>query len=43
MERVCPWAEYEKECYEKKTYFPDGVVQGDPWKEPARRARQQDL
>lgn len=33
-----PWKEYMAECTAKKNYFPDGVVQGDPWKEPARAA-----
>ena len=39
FERECPWKAYEDQCYEKKTYFPDGVIQGDPWKEPARNAQ----
>jgi len=40
MERKCPWFDYEQQCYEQKTYFPDGIVQGDPWKETARKQKQ---
>jgi hypothetical protein len=34
-----PWTEYVAKCNEEKTYFADGVVQGDPWKEDARKAK----
>ncbi len=34
-----PWTEYVAKCNEGKTYFADGVVQGDPWKEDARKAK----
>jgi len=32
-----PWTSYTKSCYKEGTYFADGVKQGDPWKEPARK------
>jgi hypothetical protein len=31
-----PWTEYLAKCTAEKNLFADGVVQGDPWKEPAR-------
>jgi len=37
-ESVGPWTEYAAKCIKEKNYFADGVVQGDPWKEPARAA-----
>lgn len=38
-ETAGPWSAYTAECINKKTYFADGIVQGDPWKEPARKAK----
>jgi len=35
---VGPWTDYVKKCKEQMNYFPDGVIQGDPWKEEARKA-----
>jgi len=35
-----PWSAYAQECIKQKTYFADGVVQGDPFKETARKAKQ---
>ena len=37
-ESIGPWTEYVAKCTAEKNYFADGVVQGDPWKEPARAA-----
>lgn len=39
FDAVGPWTNYVKAAYEQKSYFPDGVVQGDPFKEPARAAK----
>merc|ERR1712150_245206 len=39
-DRHCAWTDYINLCHEKGNYFPDGVVQGDPWKEPSRRIKE---
>lgn len=41
FESIGPWKEYMELCVKEKSYFPDGVVQGDPYKEPARKLKAQ--
>ena len=39
---VGPWKAYMAKCRAEKTLFADGIVQGDPWKEDARKANPQE-
>jgi len=36
-----PWTPYVKKCKEQKTYFADGVIQSNPFKQPQRMLLQQ--